>query len=188
MAPASHLLIGWLTAEADPTRSRRDRFWIALAGVLPDLDGIGVVAGLLCGSWELAQRWYGEWHHAIGHNLLAALVMAGAIGLWCRSWRTAGLALVSLHIHLLGDVIGSRGPDGYQWPIPYLVPFHDWQWTWDGQWALNAWQNTVITLAAIVVSIILAVRRGRWVTEVVSARFDAAVVAVFRRRLARRPG
>ena len=114
--------------------------------------------------------------------------MAGAIGLWCRSWRTAELALVSLHIHFLGDVIGSRGPDGYQWPIPYLAPFHDWQWAWDGQWALNAWQNTVITLAAIVVSIILAVRRGRWVTEVVSARFDAAVVAVFRRRLARRPG
>jgi hypothetical protein len=185
MAPATHLLLGWLTAETCPILPARDRFWIAIAGVLPDADGLGLVAGLLTGSWDRAQAWFAAWHHIVLHNLLAGLVAAVAIGLWCRSWRTAGLVLASFHLHLLGDVVGSRGPDGYDWPIPYLAPFHGWQWTWDGQWALNAWPNTLITLIAIVVSLVLAVRRGRWITELLSRRLDVAVVAVLRRRLTR---
>lgn len=35
----------------------------------------------------------------------------------------AGLAFLSFHIHLVEDTLGSRGPDGYQWPIPYLAAF-----------------------------------------------------------------
>jgi len=186
MSPGSHLVLSWLVAEADSTLPRRDRFWIAMAGILPDADGVGLVLGLACGSWDLAQHWYAAWHHAIGHNLLAAVVVAVAIGAWCRSWRAGALALVTFHLHLLCDVIGSRGPDGYQWPIPYLTPFSAWGWTWDGQWPLNAWQNTVITALALGLSLVLAVRRGRWLTELLSVRWDAAVVEVLRRRLGRR--
>ena len=183
MSPASHLLIGWLTAETDAQLPRRDRFWVAIAGVLPDADGLGLVAGVLCGSWDLGQRWYAEWHHIIGHNALAAVILAGGIGLWCRSWKTAGLALVSVHLHLLGDVCGSRGPDGYQWPIPYLSPFSSWEWTWEGQWMLNAWQNSAITAVGLLLSLLLALRRGRWLTELMSLRYDGLVVEVLRRRL-----
>ena len=59
---------------------------------------------------------------------------------------TAFLVFISFHLHLLCDLIGARGPDGDQWPIPYLKPFSNAvQLTWHGQWALNAWQNFVIT-------------------------------------------
>ncbi len=27
------------------------------------------------------------------------------------------LVLFSFHLHLLGDLVGARGPDGDQWPI-----------------------------------------------------------------------
>lgn len=157
-----------------------------MVGILPDADGVGVVLGVLTGSWERAQQWYGDWHHVLGHSLVAAVVVAVAIGCWCRAPRAAALALVTFHLHLVCDVIGSRGPDGYAWPIPYLAPFHAWEWTWDGQWALNAWPNTLITAIALVTSIILAIGRGRWMTELVSPAWDARVVEVFRRRLAPR--
>jgi hypothetical protein len=50
----------------------------------------------------------------------------------------------------IGDLVGSRGPAGYQWPIPYLLPFsNSWHWTWKGQWALNAWPNILITIIAV---------------------------------------
>jgi len=38
-------------------------------------------------------------------------------------WKVALLAFVSFHLHLAEDILGSRGPDGYQWPIRYLKPF-----------------------------------------------------------------
>ena len=54
-------------------------------------------------------------------------------------WLTALLVFISFHLHLLCDLIGARGPDGDQWPIPYLKPFsNSVQLAWHGQWALNA--------------------------------------------------
>ena len=31
-------------------------------------------------------------------------------------WKVAGLAVLNFHIHLVKDILGSQGPDGYQWP------------------------------------------------------------------------
>jgi hypothetical protein len=96
---------------------------------------------------------------------------------------TAGLALLSFHLHLLGDVVGARGPDGLQWPIPYLLPFSSaWEITWSGQWALNAWQNFAITGALRAFAFHFAWRRERSPIEIVSPRADAVFVEALRRR------
>ena len=52
MSPITHLLIGWTVATA--TRlNRRERAAVTLAGGLPDLDGLGIVAEILTRSWDL---------------------------------------------------------------------------------------------------------------------------------------
>ena len=78
-----------------------------------------------------------------------------------RRVAIAGLVCLTFHLHLLCDVAGSKGPDGSQWPIPYLEPFSDAiQWAWSGQWELNAWPNVTLTLLLLGGSGVLAVRRG----------------------------
>src|SRR5260370_38133837 len=60
------------------------------------------------------------------------------------------LALVAFHLHLLEDLVGSRGPDGFNWPIPYLFPFSTrCIWTWGGQWKLHAWPTMPLTMALL---------------------------------------
>jgi hypothetical protein len=79
--------------------------------------------------------------------------------------------------------VGSRGPDGFQWPVPYLLPFSDaWQLTWSGQWALNGWPNFALTIALIALALRLAWRRGYSPLELVSLRADARVVEALRER------
>jgi hypothetical protein len=116
------------------------------------------------------------------------LVAAGSFLLTRGSWKTAALALVSFHLHLLGDLVGGRGPDGHQWPIYFLFPFtRDCQLTWSGQWALNAWQNFLITALALAWTFFLAWKRGFSVLEIVSRRWDATFIATLRARWPRRP-
>lgn len=87
------------------------------------------------------------------------------------------------HLHLFEDVIGARGPDGYQWPIPYLSPFsHAADITWSHQWALNAWPNFAITVALVVVALCLAWSRGFSPLEMISRRADRAFVQTLRAR------
>lgn len=102
--------------------------------------------------------------------------------------KVAALAFLSFHLHLLEDLLGSRGPDGYQWPIPYLTPFsRAMQLSWRGQWALNAWPNMAITVALLLVTFYLAWSRGYSPLEMFSTRADGAFVSVLRQRFAR-PG
>ena len=184
MAPATHLLLSWLVANATPGCSaperRRERFVITAAGLAPDIDGLGLVAGLLTGSWDRAQMWFVEYHHLL-HNGLMAAGVAIVAGLWCRSVTVGIACLVAFHLHLLCDVVGAKGPDGYPWPIPYGLPFtSDWGWIWSGQWALDAWPNTVITAVALVTSMWLAHRRGYWFLDLFNRHYDRRVLALLR--------
>jgi hypothetical protein len=93
------------------------------------------------------------------------------------------LALASFHLHLLGDLAGSQGPDGSQWPIPYLFPFSNaWQLTWRGQWALDAWPNYLVTLIALAATFFLAWQRGFSPLEMFSGAADRTFVLARRRR------
>ena len=93
------------------------------------------------------------------------------------------LALVSFDLHLFEDVLGSRGPDGFQWPIPYLQPFSSsLQFTWRGEWGLNAWPNVAVTIALLFLTLWLAWRQGFSPLEMVSAKADASLVTTLRQR------
>jgi hypothetical protein len=128
--------------------------------------------------------WYSSYHHLLCHNLTFGLVLA--LGAWVigpRRWLNASLALLSFHLHLGSDLLGSRGPDGYQWPIHYLYPFsNSCAMAWNGQWALNAWPNYVVTLLALLAVFALAWHRGYSPLSMVSARADQAFVRTIRRR------
>src|SRR3954447_3952095 len=108
---------------ANLANQRRDRALIALAGVAPDLDGIGIVPEVLTAHSQHPLRWFSDYHHVLGHNIGFALLATIAAYLICRSWKTTALAFLGFHLHLFFDLIGARGPDGYQWPLPYLSPF-----------------------------------------------------------------
>ena len=76
-------------------------------------------------------------------------------------WKTAALVFLSFHLHLLCDLAGSRGPDGDSWPIPYLKPLSNAvQLSWRGQWALNAWQNIIIIIAMLSLTLWIGYRSG----------------------------
>jgi len=157
---------------------------VALAGVVADLDGLGVIAEIGTRGSARPLAWFSDYHHVLGHNVGAALVvMALAVCLARRRLLVAALSGFAFHLHLLGDVLGGRGPDGYAWPVPYLLPFSDaWQIAWSGQWALNAWPNFAITGGALALAFLVAWKKGISPLEIVSSRANAALVAALRRR------
>jgi len=179
----THFLLGWATASSAKL-NRRERAVVTIAGIIPDLDGFGLVAEVATRNSAHPLMWWSEYHHVLGHNIgFCLLVMATGYTLATRRWLTAALVFVSFHLHLLGDLVGARGPDGEQWPVPYLSPFSTAsQWTWAGQWPLNGWPNLVLTAALLAVTLWLAWRRGYSPLEILSRRADAALVNALRRR------
>ena len=182
MNPISHLLTGWVVANTADLTSR-DRALITLAGVAPDIDGLGVVVEILTEHSHSPLLWYSKYHHVLCHNLGFGLLLGmTAFFFSVRRWMTAFLVLAVFHLHLLGDIVGSRGPDGYQWPIPYLFPFSDrWNLTWTGQWELNAWPNILITLLLLVATIYIFRKKGRSPLELLFKRADAGLASILRR-------
>ena len=129
MSPVTHFLTGWVLANAADL-NRRDRAVVTLAAVVPDVDGLGIVAEILTRHSQHPMLWFSDYHHALHTLLFALFVSLCAFLISTRKWISATLALVAFHLHLLEDLVGSRGPDGFNWPIPYLFPFSSrWIWT-----------------------------------------------------------
>ena len=171
MSPITHLFISWSAASCFKI-DKKDRILATIAGVVPDIDGIRIGYDLLMKENGHVLDLWSRYHHTLGHNIgfgllltITAFLAAG------RRWVTSGLVLLVFHLHLICDVIGSRGPDGYQWPIPYLEPFSDaWQLAWAGQWQLNAWQNIAITSATIIFILYQASQCGLSPLEIISSK------------------
>ena len=94
----------------------------------------------------------------------------------CRTAR-------NFHLHLLCDLVGSRGPSvGDLWPICYSEPlFRHPIWFWKYQWKLDGWQNQIIFLGLFLASLWLAVKRGYSFVEVINSRLDGIFVGVLRK-------
>jgi inner membrane protein len=184
MSPITHFFMGWAVANSLPSLTKRDRAMVTWASVVPDVDGLGIVAERLTQHSAHPLNWWSDYHHVLGHNIGFALTVTIVAGLFARhKMTTTLLVFISFHLHLVADLAGARGPDGDQWPIPYLLPFSNkWQLMWSGQWALNAWPNFVITGALIAVTIWLARRRGFSPLELFSRRADSVFVDALRRR------
>lgn len=190
--------------------TRREKALVVAAAVAPDLDGIGIVPELLTRNTSHPLLWFSQYHHTL-HTLafslvctLAAFLIAGPLARHSsgspkmvlqknatKSDRavpthpalTALLVFLSFHLHLLCDLIGARGPDGDQWPIPYLKPFsNSIQLTWHGQWALNGWQNFVITGIFLLATLWLAWKYASSPLELVSQPANQALIQTLRQR------
>jgi len=183
MSPITHALISWSVANTSAI-GRKDRAIVTIAGVVPDLDGAGLVFDLFGhGSGQQLLLW-SSYHHVLCHNIgFYILIAMATFFLATRRWVTSLLVFVSFHLHLLCDLLGSKGPDGYQWPIPYLLPFSDsWQWIWANQWQLNAWPNIIITIFILALTIFLAWKNGVSPLEIISFKANSAFVEGLRSR------
>jgi len=184
MSPFTHLLASWIVA-TKTTDNLRDLRLVTVAGVLPDIDGLGIVFDIVNGSL-VRDNWYYylEYHHWLGHGLPAALLCSAVLAAFGRRRRHVfWLALAVFHLHLLCDLAGSRGPsENDYWPIYYFGPFgrHP-MWIWQFQWGLDSWPNRLITMALFVWSLWLAVRRGDSFVGVFNRRVDRVFVGVLRK-------
>jgi len=162
---------------------------VVISAVASDADGFGILPELLTRDTREPLFWWTDYHHVLAHNLLFAViaaVIASLIASARNRVRVALLVFAAVHVHLIEDLVGSRGPDGYQWPIPYFAPFSGSPaFAWDGQWALNAWQNFVITIVLLAITFVLAWRRGYSLISLLSTRADAVFVDALRRRVPR---
>ncbi len=186
MSPITHFLISWSNANLADL-SRGDRALVTLAGVAPDVDGLGIAVDFLTrGSGHPTDLW-SRWHHVLGHNLGFGLFLVLVVFLSARRRvASAALALGCFHLHLLGDLAGARGPDGNPWPIPYFSPFfRGSSLAWEGQWALNAWPNFVITGVFLGALFYLALKKHVSPLEMVSQRANLAFVETVKKRFAR---
>jgi inner membrane protein len=207
MSPVTHFFAGWLLAAVSPSGlptmlTRKEKALVVVAAVAPDVDGLGIIPELLTRHTSHPLLWFSQYHHSL-HTLafalvctLAAYIIAGPMnhstfgpsiqgrGTPSHPALTALLVLISFHLHLLCDLIGARGPDGDQWPIPYLKPFsNSIQLTWHGQWALNGWQNFVITGLFLLTTLWFAWKYASSPLELVSEPANLAVARALRQRM-----
>lgn len=182
MSPVTHLLLSWSFSSVFPF-DRKDRVLVTLAGVVPDLDGAGMLLDLFSYRPGQPLELWIRFHHVLCHNLACGLFIA--LLTFCLATRRmlAGVAaLLAFHLHLVCDILGSRGPDE-AWSVPYLLPFsHAGDLVWAHQWALNSWQNFAITFLALLVIFYQGWRKGISPLEIVSRRANNAFVAALRAR------
>ncbi|HEY6823941.1 MAG TPA: metal-dependent hydrolase [Steroidobacteraceae bacterium] len=189
MHVATHLLMGWTLAE-HTTKTPRDRALVAWASVVPDLDGLGLLVDAAAPFTGGTMQWYDRYHHMLLHGLPGAVLFTAILACFASDrLRTALLVLASYHLHLLGDLLGSRGgAENALWPIHYLAPFSDAiTLSWQGQWPLTSWQNTALTMALMAYAIALAIARGRSPVGLFSRRADEIFVQTLRHRFAKGP-
>lgn len=186
MSPLTHLLGSWLVAAAT-TNNPRDRKRVTWAGVLPDADGLGLIPDVV-GAWisggEITYHYYHAHHHLLLHGWPGAIFIAGLLTLGARQkWRTLLLCLLTFHLHLLCDLLGSRGPTiADLWPICYAEPlFRHPIWFWKHQWKLDGWQNQLIFMAVFAGALWVATRKGVSFVELINSRLDQTFVGVLQK-------
>jgi len=153
---------------------------------LPDADGLGFLAdGVNRLPGRPSSWYYGQYRHALLHNMFAAVAIPLVLSIFATNrLRMLIVGLVAMHLHLLGDVVGSRGPGADDfWPLPYFAPFSEHGTIqWHGQWPLNAWPNIVFTVLLIFYVLFRSVRSGYSPVGVFSTGADRAFVRAVRNR------
>ncbi|HOT28336.1 MAG TPA: metal-dependent hydrolase [Candidatus Ozemobacteraceae bacterium] len=176
----THGLLSWCIAQR-VCGTKRDAALAASAGLLPDLDGAGALIDMVRGGEAV---YYSAFHHILGHNVLAGILTASALGA-CgdRRLRVTATSAGLFILHVIGDVVGSRGPDGEAWAIPWLYPFDGASvLLWSGQWEVNAWPNIIITIILLFLFFRQTRDMGWSPLRYVSERADEAFVSTLRSR------
>ncbi|MBY0527131.1 MAG: metal-dependent hydrolase [Gemmataceae bacterium] len=117
-----------------------------VAGCLPDVDGIAIVAG-----W----RFYRRFHRILGHGVLvtlsAPLLLAGPGGA-VFGWSGFPLLWLWLQVSLLGHLITDVA--FYDWPVQLLWPFSRRGWAF----GLVTWNDLVPTSVLYAATIVVVCR------------------------------
>jgi hypothetical protein len=182
--PETHLLASWIIG-AKATDNARDCRLVALAGILPDADGLGLIVDGFnhAFGWQKT-LYYHHYHHYLLHGAAGGIAIALLLTFFAQhKWRVALLSLAVFHLHLLCDFVGSRGPSPEDlWQIFYLGPLDkDPMWIWKDQWRLDAWPNRILSVALFTWGLWLAVRLGYSFLGVLSRRLDRTFVQVLRK-------
>jgi len=185
MNPITHFLISANVSQYCDL-DQRDAILVTTGGIICDLDGLGAVGDFFFNNQALitGSGLYARYHHILCHNIAFCLVCTFFVYLFSkRKFLTSALFALTFHLHLLCDILGSGGGDGYRWPIPYLYPFSMTpQLEWAGQWELASWQNSVITLVFIVTTLMFAQRKGSSPLGWISKKADKALIDTLRKR------
>ncbi len=186
MSPIAHFIGSWLAASVT-TDNPRDRKLVTLAGVLPDADGLGVVVdvvGSMISGKENTFHYYQQYHHLLLHGWPGAIVVSILLVCFAERRRPVLLGcLLTFHLHLLCDLVGSRGPTaGDLWPICYSEPlFRHPIWFWKGQWKLDGWQNQLVFIVIFGAALWLATKKGFSFAEIFSRRLDTIFVGTLQK-------
>ena len=186
MSPITHFIGSWLFGAAVMTQ-RRDRCLVTLAGVLPDADGLGILADAaqsIATGRDFVPVNYERFHHLWLHGGPGALAISAGLTCWSTHRLRAFLGCwAAVHLHLFCDWVGSRGPalDDI-WAISYGEPLFRYPvWAWTGQWRLNGWENTCVFILLLTLAIVLTGVRGISFLEVLGSRADAVFSGTIQR-------
>ena len=171
--------MSWLSSNALDV-GIRERKLITLSGIAPDIDGIGLVLDAIARYFGFTTNYWGQYHRSL-HSLSFCLLVAIICYFAAREskFKVAIASFAVFHLHLICDVIGSKGPDGYQWPLPYLTPFSgEVLITWPHQWELNAWPNILIGASLVVATFVFARKYRRAPFELISTKADEAFLRI----------
>ncbi|WP_082355606.1 MULTISPECIES: hypothetical protein [Pseudoalteromonas] len=174
--------MSWLSSNLIKGRVRERRI-ITISGIAPDIDGVGLLIDPILRMAGHSSNLWGEWHHSL-HNLGFCLFVTciAYITASINKFKVACMAFLLFHLHLVCDLIGSKGPDGYQWPLSYLSPFSEVvTLSWKYQWELNAWPNIAIALVLYLVMFRCIKYKKRSPFEIMSKKADDAFFRIFDR-------
>ena len=68
--------MGWAVANSAPSLNKRERALVTWASVVPDIDGLGIIADRLTRNSNHPLNWWGDYHRTLGHNFGFAIVVA----------------------------------------------------------------------------------------------------------------
>lgn len=175
----THALMGW-SAGVRLGQHGKDMALLAMASMIPDIDGVGAVIDIVNGG---EAEFFTQYHHKFGHSILFCLLLMPVV-YWLsrKNLRLTAWFAGIFHLHLVCDIIGARGPDGYQWPLYYLWPFSEAGITWSGQWYINAWPNILLTVLLIFDFLKQSARVGFTPLFLVSRGADYVLVNTLQKR------
>jgi hypothetical protein len=147
-----------------------------IAATAADLDGVGIV---------VSQEAYWDYHHKLGHNVFAALLIAGVLTSFSmtRKPRAFVTYLALAHLHLILDYFGS-GPG---WAIDYLWPAWDWKIVNPHAWGFASWQNYAAFAGLLAWTVLIAARYRRTPIELLAPRLDRLAVRLLPTRMSLKP-
>lgn len=163
MQVQTHIIAGWCGANLFRLTAR-ERLFCMIMSFLPDLDGIGMIFSV---------KFYQKYHHLLGHNILAGLVISLFFAL-LSTRRTVCffVYLLLFHIHILLDYLGS-GPG---WGFVYLWPFSNYYIENPWVWPLQSWQTMVCLFLLLIWTFVIAYRHKRTPLEVIIPSLDRKLV------------